>query len=126
QNDDVRYYFGPRILSKGVIGQAIGHHEVRFVGHQFTHARVAFIQRVATGDEHDQTAGTDLVETLDEEIIVDAQFCILIARIVWFVIPERHIADSEIDGVVWQNDGFIATNPNIGPWIEVLSDMSGN
>ena len=125
QEQNIRHYFRTCIGLKGGVGQTNSAQHVSPLGEVLADAGVLGIHGIAAGHESDYTTGAYLVQRFGEEIIVDVEAQLVIDRIIYFVLAERHIAYrkvKEISAVC----GFKTCDGDIGFWIKLLGDPSGD
>ena len=79
------------------------------------------IHRVAGGYKRNHAAGSNLVESLSKEIIVDGKAELIISTVIHLVLTERHIADCKVIEV-FAVGGLKSCNGNICLWVKLFCD----
>ena len=131
QEDDVRRDGSSRSLLEGIIGQPDGAEEVGLLGQVLPEAfRRGRVHGVMRRDERHDSTRARLVEGLGEEVVVNrlgqpATTALLILRIVDRVVPEGHVADSQVEEVVGQVRILESLHVHRSVRIEVLQQPTG-
>ena len=125
QEQNIRHYFRTCIGLKGGVGQTNSAQQVSPLGEVLADAGVLGIHGIAAGHESYYTTGAYLVQRFGEEIIVDVEAQLVIGRIIYFVLAERHITYRKVEKVS-AVCGFKTCNSYIGLGIKLLGDPSGD
>jgi len=96
QEDDVRYDFRSCVCLERIVRQADSTEQVGSLCDILTHFGRLLIHCVARGHERNHAARSNLVKSFCEEIIVDGETELVISTVVYLVLTERHVADSEV------------------------------
>ena len=96
QEDNVGDNIRSCILLKRIVRQTDCTEKVCSLSHILSGIRCLGIHRVSAGHKSNHTAGTNLVKSFCEEIIMNGKAQLVIRLIGNLVITKRHIADSQI------------------------------
>ena len=96
QEDDVGHDFCACVLLKGIVWQTNGTKQFRPLCQIPPCIRVLGIHGITACHKSDHTAGTNLIQSFGEEIVVDGESQLIIRLIGYLVVTERYIAHSQI------------------------------
>ena len=127
QNQNIGHNGCSCISRKGGVGKADCAQKICTLHDVFPNGIVSAVHGVVGGNEHGQSSGTNLVQCLCKEIVVNgAGNGFRVVLIGNAVIAEGNIADSHIH-IAIRDVGFLKSlDPNIGIGVEVLRNLTGN
>ena len=96
QEDDVGHDFCACVLLKGIVWQTNSTKQFRPLCQIPPCIRVLGIHGITACHKSDHTAGTNLIQSFGEEIVVDGESQLIIRLIGYLVVTERYIAHSQI------------------------------
>ena len=126
KEDNIRDCFRSRRCLKGRIRQADCSEEVRAGGDIPSDGRVLLIQRPFACNKGNDTSGTHLVKRFGEKIIVNEKVVPVIPLILHLELPERDIADCDIEETVRVCGVFKSRDRDILLLIQLLCDTTGD
>ena len=126
EKEDVGDDLGVGDSLKSGLGKTDGRQKIGFLGDQVSHSGRFGVHRVVARDEGHDAAGTDLVEGLQKEVVMDVDVEFVVGGIMDLVIPEGDIRNDEIEEVVRKLRGLVAHHPNIGILVELFGDAAGD
>ena len=96
QEDDIRHYICTGIGTECVVGKSNGSQQFRPLRQILSRVRILGIHRIAAGNKGHDTTGTNLIQCLGKEIVVDRKAEFVIWLIADTVVAKRHIAHGQI------------------------------
>ena len=125
QEQDVGHDFRACVFLKGIVWQTDCTKQFRPLRHIPPCVRVLGIHGVTACHKSDHTTGTNLIQSLGKEIVVNGESQLVIRLIGHFVVAERDIAHSQIVEVS-AVCRFKASHLDFGIGIELLSNSAGD
>ena len=125
EEDDVGHDLCTGVLLEGVIGQTDGSQEVSPLCQILTGIRVLGVHGVAAGHKCNHAAGTNLIQSLGEEVVVNGEAQLVVGLVGYLVVTEGDIAHRQIIEISAAG-GFKARHGNVGLGIELLGDATGD
>ena len=125
QEQDVGHYFRTCVFLKGIVWQTDCAKQFRPLCHISPCVRVLGIHGVTACHKSDHTTGTNLIQSLGKEIVVDGKSQLVIRLIGYLVVAERDIAHSQIVEVS-AVCRFKASHFDFCIGIELLSNSAGD
>ena len=125
QHQDVRHDPGAGAFLRAT-GQAHGQEQIGSAGEVGSRLGVLAVHRPAGGDEHHDAARPHLIESLGEEVVVDAlrHAGAPIAGVGDRIVAEGHVADGEVIEVVRHVQLLEAHHTHVGPRIQQAQDTA--
>ena len=96
QEDNIGHNFRACICLESVVRQADRSKQFRSLSDIFSDFGRLLVHRVPARYESDHTARSNLIESLGEKIIMDRETEFVICPVIYLILTERHIADSQI------------------------------
>ena len=96
QEQNVGHDLRASVLLKGIVWQTDSTKQFCSLCHISSCIRVLGVHGITACHKSDHTAGTNLIQSLGEEIVVDGESQLVIRLIGYLVVSERHIAHSQI------------------------------
>ena len=125
EEDDVGNDFRTSVLLKGIVWQTNGTQKLGSLCQIPTGIRVFGIHRVARGYKGDHATGTNLIQTLCEEIVVDGESQLVIGLVSNLIVAERNITHCQIIEVSAVS-GLKTGDLDFCVGIEFLSNTTGD
>ena len=100
QENDVRSNFRACIFCKCIIRQTNRAQKFGTLRQIFAHLCIFFIQRAFGSNKGDHTVWADFVQGFGEKVIVNEEIFLVVALVLHFKLPERHIADHSVEKVI--------------------------
>ena len=125
QEQDVGYDFRASVLLKGIVWQTDSTKQFCSLRHISSCIRVLGVHGITARYERNHATGTNLIQSLGEEIVVDGESQLVIRLIGHLVVTERHIAHSqivEVSAVCRFKTGYL----DFCVGIELLSNSAGD
>ena len=113
-------------FGKSAAWQAHRAQQVGPLGQVFPHRRILLVHGTLGGNKCHDAPSSYLVQRFCEEIIVDQKTVLLIARVRQAIVAEGDIAHRQVYGVVRQIDVLKAADSDIGLWIKLFGNASGD
>ena len=127
QHQNIRNDLGTGISLEGGIRKTDSTQQVSVLHDVAAHSAVTAVHGVAGCDKHHDTAGSDLIQRLCKEIVVNRAGDLLRILLVRNgIVTKRHITDGHIHEVVGNISLLKALDAHIGIGIEVLGDQASN
>ena len=96
QEDDVRNDLGTCVLFESVIGQTDGPQQFGALSKIPAHGGILGVHRVAAGDKGHHATGTNLIQSLGEKVVVNAEIQLVIGFIPNLILAKRYITHRQI------------------------------
>ena len=126
QEQNITGDFRTGVAFERIVGQSDGTDQVGPLCKIFPHGGVFFIHGAFGSDECHDAAGSDLIQCLSEEIIMDQPMMLVIPLVQHLEITKGNIADSHIKEAVGHLHLFKAGHSNGTVLIELLGNPSGD
>ena len=125
QENDIRHHICTGIGTECVVWKSDGSQQFCPLCQILSCVRILGIHRIAAGNKGHDTTGTNLIQCLGKEIVVDRKSEFIIGLIADTVVAKRHIADSQIIEVA-PVGGFKACHLDFCLRIQLLRNAPGD
>ena len=123
EEQDIRYHIRSGVCAEGVIGQTDSPQQFGSFRKILAYFRRLLIHRIAGCDYRHYATGTNLVDHLGDEVIVDAEAQTVVRFVVHLVVTEGYITHSQIKEVTAIR-GFKASHGDVSLRVQLLGDTA--
>ena len=125
EEQDISNDFGSGVCLESIVRQTDSSQQIGPLRDILPRFRIFRVHCIAACHKGKDPTGTHLVDGFREKVIVDAEIERVVFSVVDLVISERHVADGQVIEVSHLR-GLKSCNGDIGLWIQVLCDPSGD
>ena len=125
QEDNIRNDLSSCICLERIIGKSDGTKQISSFCQIFSDFWILGIHRISAGYKGNHAAGTYLIQSFCEEVIVDVEAQLVICTVIYLVLTERNVADGKIIEITTISC-FKSSNRNFSLGIKLLCNASAD
>ena len=96
EEQDIRDHFRTSVGFEGIVGKPDSTQQLSPLCNIFSDSVVLGIHRIAAGDKSHNAAGTQLLQALCKEVVVDGKAQLIKSRVIYTILTKGNIADCQV------------------------------